>query len=477
MGPPSAPISLLPGPSGPLGPNCAHEGRSKSQGHSRKAKKASGAVVYPRHPVLCCTQGGYTRTQGSYKGPQGRYTEAQGGYAGPQGGYTGAQGRYTKAQGGYTGAQGAYKGPQGGYTGAQGGYTGPQGGYTGAQPAPLCLRRVPEWHRATPREGPGASAHHRLPAVRHVVHQRSRARPATRLHALSSQTDTTTEEEQRTGDEWKVPAVSSYAPDPEFDLRAETGEESEAYVWEHHPELLDLVLDGTLVVLLRRTGNPGDGACVPDMDSAEDSQAYSSRVGDAAAADLASGAADVAPPGGAAMSTAPASPAWREGDGSFWDEEDERRRQREQPEVVYLIGTAHLSARSAQAVGRVIRAVHPDNVVVELCRSRVGAMYSSSNVSDDAAHPQGSSSNPRSEGPSADAGREGEGSGGEEEEEERRRRTRPDSAGKSLLGISGPSMQAALGRSLKLGKSLRLKTFVPVPPFTLVFEARYVTTP
>ncbi|XP_047264556.1 uncharacterized protein LOC107863342 isoform X3 [Capsicum annuum] len=41
-----------------------------------------------------------------------------------------------------------------------------------------------------------------------------------------------------------------------------------------------------------------------------------------------------------------------------------------EPEAIWLIGTYHLSMESAVDVERVIRAVRPENVVVELCRSR-----------------------------------------------------------------------------------------------------------
>ena len=41
-----------------------------------------------------------------------------------------------------------------------------------------------------------------------------------------------------------------------------------------------------------------------------------------------------------------------------------------EPEVIFLIGTTHISEDSALEVERVVRAVKPDNVVVELCRSR-----------------------------------------------------------------------------------------------------------
>lgn len=46
-----------------------------------------------------------------------------------------------------------------------------------------------------------------------------------------------------------------------------------------------------------------------------------------------------------------------------------------EPEVIWLIGTTHISLESAVDVERVVRAVKPDNVVVELCRSRQVCFY------------------------------------------------------------------------------------------------------
>jgi len=43
-----------------------------------------------------------------------------------------------------------------------------------------------------------------------------------------------------------------------------------------------------------------------------------------------------------------------------------------EPEEVWILGTSHLSPDSVADVERVLRAVQPDNVVVELCRSRQG---------------------------------------------------------------------------------------------------------
>lgn len=54
-----------------------------------------------------------------------------------------------------------------------------------------------------------------------------------------------------------------------------------------------------------------------------------------------------------------------------------------EPEDVWILGTSHLSRDSVADVERVLRAVQPDNVVVELCRSRAGIMYASSDSSDE----------------------------------------------------------------------------------------------
>ena len=46
-----------------------------------------------------------------------------------------------------------------------------------------------------------------------------------------------------------------------------------------------------------------------------------------------------------------------------------------EPEIVFLVGTAHVSQRSAEDVRRVVKAVQPENVVVEVCSSRVALLY------------------------------------------------------------------------------------------------------
>ncbi|XP_073138087.1 uncharacterized protein [Henckelia pumila] len=104
-------------------------------------------------------------------------------------------------------------------------------------------------------------------------------------------------------------------PPPDFDFRNEILGLSTAVIAETHPELLDLARDGALVMI-----NKSDYGPVP---------------------------------------------SWR---SDFVE-----------PDSIWLIGTTHTSQQSASDVERVIRAVRPDNVVVELCRSRAGIMYTTEN--------------------------------------------------------------------------------------------------
>ena len=50
---------------------------------------------------------------------------------------------------------------------------------------------------------------------------------------------------------------------------------------------------------------------------------------------------------------------------------------------MYLVGTAHVSRQSAEDVQRVIQAVRPQNVIVELCSSRTAVMYNDVKMSND----------------------------------------------------------------------------------------------
>lgn len=100
--------------------------------------------------------------------------------------------------------------------------------------------------------------------------------------------------------------VSIKPPPPDFDFRSEISKHSSENIAKLHPELLDLVESGTLVLIQKSLFGPV--------------------------------------------------PIWRT---EFME-----------PKEIWLIGTNHISQESAMDVERVVRAVKPDNVVVELCRSR-----------------------------------------------------------------------------------------------------------
>ncbi|OMO97936.1 Pheromone shutdown, TraB, partial [Corchorus olitorius] len=100
--------------------------------------------------------------------------------------------------------------------------------------------------------------------------------------------------------------VSIKPPPPDFDFREDILEESTTRIVKTHPQLADLAENGTLVLVEKRRFGPV--------------------------------------------------PAWRT---EFVE-----------PEAIWLVGTTHISRESAADVDRVLRAVRPDNVVVELCRSR-----------------------------------------------------------------------------------------------------------
>lgn len=100
--------------------------------------------------------------------------------------------------------------------------------------------------------------------------------------------------------------VAVKPPPSDFDFRTEILSDSKATIAKTCPDLLNLADNGTLVLIQKRQFGPV--------------------------------------------------PAWR---SEFVE-----------PENIWLIGTTHLSQDSATDVERVVRAIKPDNVVVELCRSR-----------------------------------------------------------------------------------------------------------
>lgn len=52
----------------------------------------------------------------------------------------------------------------------------------------------------------------------------------------------------------------------------------------------------------------------------------------------------------------------------------------EEPQLIFILGTAHVSQQSADDVTRLIAAVQPDAVVVELCKSRTGVLHVQDNI-------------------------------------------------------------------------------------------------
>ena len=100
--------------------------------------------------------------------------------------------------------------------------------------------------------------------------------------------------------------ASVQAPPPDFDFRNSLASDSRAAIASTFPELLDLADNGTLVLVQKQSFGP--------------------------------------------------TPPWR--------------KEFVEPESIWLVGTSHISQESATHVERVVRTVKPDNVAVELCRSR-----------------------------------------------------------------------------------------------------------
>ncbi|CAN1267355.1 Serine/arginine-rich splicing factor RS40 [Linum perenne] len=149
-------------------------------------------------------------------------------------------------------------------------------------------------------------------------------------------------------------SVAIKPPPPDFNFRSsDLWRESRATISATHPELSDLADDGRLVLVQKRRYGPV--------------------------------------------------PAWR----TEFDE----------PEAIWLVGTSHISDESAANVERVVKAVKPDNVVVELCRSRQVCVYRAGIMYTAVA-------------------------GGDEEGSEMR---------SSVFSLSGDGFFGAVGRSLNLG--------------------------
>lgn len=112
---------------------------------------------------------------------------------------------------------------------------------------------------------------------------------------------------------------------------------------------------------------------------------------------------------------------------------------------MFVIGTAHLSTRSAEDVRRVVAAVRPENVVVELCKGRAAIMYQD----------QGQGGQQQLTMPGADAGAGGEAGGQQRQEQPGGSATTAASSANAKasnpLNLSGSSLVGAISRSLALG--------------------------
>lgn len=86
----------------------------------------------------------------------------------------------------------------------------------------------------------------------------------------------------------------------------------------------------------------------------------------------------------------------------------------QEPQLIFLVGTAHVSPQSAADVRQVVQAVQPDSVVVELCRSRQAVMYPAAAAG---THGQGQTGDDTSSGGAA-AALQSVGAGSESEGEE-----------------------------------------------------------
>lgn len=134
-----------------------------------------------------------------------------------------------------------------------------------------------------------------------------------------------------------------------------------------------------------------------------------------------------------------------------------------EPLHLYLVGTAHVSAQSAEDVRAVVRAVQPDAVVVELCRSRQAVMYPPQQAGQGSQEQPGKGTAQAS--PWTLSGSMSEG----EEQQEASGSFRSVSCGdggstaaaaapmaRNLLSLSGGSLLSSFQRSMELGGSSAL---------------------
>ncbi|KAI3425153.1 hypothetical protein D9Q98_008924 [Chlorella vulgaris] len=128
----------------------------------------------------------------------------------------------------------------------------------------------------------------------------------------------------------------------------------------------------------------------------------------------------------------------------------------EEPLELFLVGTAHVSAQSADDVRQVVTTVQPDAVVVELCRSRQAVMYPPQQSQQDQQQQQqpqgaeGAAAGPLwSTSGSTSDGEQAQGNVSSSSSSSSSKRSNP-------LGLSGGSLLPAFQRSLELGGSTAL---------------------
>lgn len=114
----------------------------------------------------------------------------------------------------------------------------------------------------------------------------------------------------------------------------------------------------------------------------------------------------------------------------------------QEPLEVWLVGTAHVSQRSAEAVRRVVQVLQPDAVVVELCRSRQAVMYAAP-----AAGGAQQQQAQQGQGHPGAALRSAGGGGSSDEEDSSGSR----GAASNPLSLSGGALLPAFQRSMELG--------------------------
>ncbi|GJP43154.1 hypothetical protein CLOM_g2646, partial [Closterium sp. NIES-68] len=150
--------------------------------------------------------------------------------------------------------------------------------------------------------------------------------------ATSSETDTSA---------WPEPPALG------FDYRKATADATYRIVGQRYPELMDLVRKGVLVVVQQPADDHDDSAAAVN----EFAENESARIRDGISEQQGSSVGTMSnQPGSAGRSSL-------------------------LPREIFILGTTHVSETAAEDARRVVQSVQPQNVVVELCKSRAPIMY------------------------------------------------------------------------------------------------------